>query len=55
MSHLSNTEIKLEQLTNHGMLEAMTLDLYAHRAKYAEAVRNKLLTDDQVYFRWLYN
>lgn len=50
---LSNTETKLEKLTNHGMLESMTLDLYAFKAKYAEAVRNKLLTASDVWRRWL--
>jgi len=36
-------------------LEEMLLDLYAFKAKYAEAVRHGLLTEEQVYFRWLYN
>lgn len=36
-------------------LESALLDLYAFRAKYAEAVRHNLLTERQVYLRWLAN
>jgi hypothetical protein len=36
-------------------LETALLDLYAFRARYAEAVKHNLLTEEQVYFRWLYN
>lgn len=34
-------------------IEGALLDLYAFRAKYAEALRFGLLTDEQVYRRWL--
>lgn len=34
-------------------LESALLDLYAFRAKYAEAVRAGLLTEHQVWQRWL--
>lgn len=36
-------------------IESAILDLYAHRSKYAEAVKAGLLTEHQVYLRWLAN
>ncbi len=36
-------------------IENALLDLYAFRAKYAEAVRAGLLDERQVYLRWLAN
>lgn len=36
-------------------LEEAMLDLTIFKAKYAEAVRHGLLSEEQVYFRWLYN
>ena len=34
-------------------IESALLDLYAFRAKYAEAVKSGLLTEREVYLRWL--
>ena len=34
-------------------IELALLDLYAFKAKYAEAVRAGLLTENQVWRRWL--
>lgn len=36
-------------------LDEAMLDYTIFKAKYAEAVRAGLLTEEQVYFRWLYN
>lgn len=36
-------------------IESALLDLYAFRAKYAEAVRAGLLTDHQVWERFIFN
>ena len=41
------------QLINHGMIEAMTLDRTIHRLKHLEALKFGLLTENEVWRRWL--
>lgn len=36
-------------------LESMQIDLFIFRAKYAEAVRAGILTEEQVYWRFIFN
>lgn len=36
-------------------LDDMQLDLFIFRAKYAEALRAGLLTEEQVYWRFIFN
>lgn len=42
-------------MTNGSLLDDMQLDYTIFKAKYAEAARAGLLTEEQVYWRFVFN